>query len=133
MDYKVHGEVVTCPCFFEFWFWYINCENIRDRYFSQIIGSVTTEIITDFLGKAATDEITIKVLDDYGCDDFTADFWSSKTVDVVPVPCIVFSYCKKCYEKMILLIASSNKLTFEQARQRCCSDAHGLQFLYNSF
>ena len=30
------------------------------------------------------------------------------------------------------MIACSNKLTLEKTRERCCSDAHGLQFLYRN-
>ena len=61
-SFKGIGEVITCSCFFDFWFWYINSEkNKKIKNFSGVIKSINAESIIEFFGYYP--KITIKVLD----------------------------------------------------------------------
>ena len=105
-----NGEVIICNCFFDFWFYFINHEKNRTkRNFSQIIKSVSVESIIDFVGY--NPKVTIKVLDE----------WNDES-------CVVFSFCKSCYDSVITFVADMNKLSFEEAKKRSCSDPH--EFYY---
>lgn len=45
--------------------------------------------------------------------------------------CVVFSFCKACYDNAIMLVASINKMSFEEAKEKSCRDPHELYCFRN--
>lgn len=55
------GEVITCNCFFDFWFYYVNKENrSTHKKFNDIIKFINSKEIIDYFGYYP--QISIKII-----------------------------------------------------------------------
>ena len=123
-SFRASGEVITCNCLFDFWFYFINCPENRGKSFSARIKYVSLDSIFDFFGYPPP-AFTIKVIDPWSDDiDYNDGLQSDE-------PCAVFSYCQSCYNNVIMQVASMNKMSFEEAKEETCKNPHEL-YVYNS-
>ena len=85
-SFRASGEVITCNCLFDFWFYFINYPENRGKSFSARIKYVGLDSIFDFFGYPPP-AFTIKVIDPWSDDiDYNDGLQSDQ-------PCAVFSYC----------------------------------------
>ena len=119
MAFSFHagGEVLTCNCLFDFWFYVVNCPENRGKSFSGRIKCVSLDLVFDFFGNPPP-AFTVRVIDPWS-DDF--DYNNIVQSDE---PCAVFSYCESCYNNVIMQVASMNKMSFEEAKKETCKNPH---------
>ena len=92
--------------------------------------SVNARSMTEFFCKYP-DDVTIKMLNEWE-GEFTADLSNGFSKNHEPSnPCVVFSFCNSCFDDIIMLVADLNKLTYNEAKERSCSDQHELLYFHN--
>ena len=120
-DRYTDGEVISCSCFFDFWFWFINRKKNKYRTFNSIITSVDSEIIVEYFGKISS----FFVLKKSHLDDGTQPFYLHKPADEVHEdfitwPCFAYSFCYACYKKVMMIVADNNQMSYEEVNRQSC-------------
>lgn len=63
-DGYVDSEVISCHCFFDFWFWFINDERNKYRIFNRNMISVDSKTTKEYFGKFPSSFVLKKPSDD---------------------------------------------------------------------
>ena len=116
------GEVICCPCFFIFRFWFINHEKNKYKTFKTIIVSVDSETIIEFFSEVPF-SFSLKQSQ---LTDGERPFYLHKPIDddtavnecLINWPCVVYCFCSDCHKKAILIAADYNQISYEKALEK---------------